>query len=215
MKKNKELKAFNMVEIMIVVCLLATTVILCIPTIFNNSKEAKIISAWKRNFAEMQSNFEVFNVSDIDVIEKICASNIEKKEPEIFKIISPYLNVDLNHNPNTLKSYHYKFKNGSQIPMQSIIFTKFFAYQENGNVVGFKWLDCNCSEKTPCATAIFDLNGTKKPNRIGDDIFGIYIYRNRIEAFGAEYINNYLERHCSPNTNGLVCSEYYLRGGKF
>ena len=40
----KTLKAFNMVEIMIVVCLLVTTVILCIPTIFNNSKEAKILS---------------------------------------------------------------------------------------------------------------------------------------------------------------------------
>lgn len=99
----KTLKAFNMVEIMIVVCLLVTTVILCIPTIFNNSKEAKIISGWKRIYAEMQSNFEVFNVSDADVIEKICRSNVAQKEPEIFKVISPYLNVDLSRNPNTLK----------------------------------------------------------------------------------------------------------------
>ncbi|MFR1502474.1 MAG: hypothetical protein ACLSUS_00045 [Opitutales bacterium] len=216
MKNNiKTLKAFNMVEIMIVVCLLVTTVILCIPTIFNNSKEAKIISGWKRIYAEMQSNFEVFNVSDADVIEKICRSNVTEKEPEIFKVISPYLNVDLSRNPNTLKSYHYKFKNGSQIPMQSMVFTRFFSYQENGNIVGFKWLDCECSEKVPCATVLFDMNGIEKPNRIGRDIFGIYIYKNRIEAFGAEFTNDSLERSCSSHSNGMSCSEYYLRGGKF
>jgi competence protein ComGC len=210
----KTLKAFNMVEIMIVVCLLVTTVILCIPTIFNNSKEAKIISGWKRIYAEMQSNFEVFNVSDADVIEKICRSNVAQKEPEIFKVISPYLNVDLSRNPNTLKSYHYKFKNGSQIPMQSMVFTRFFSYQENGNIVGFKWLDCECSEKVPCATVLFDMNGVEKrvfKYGVSNFSFGI----NRIEAFGAEFTNDSLERSCSSHSNGMSCSEYYLRGGKF
>lgn len=211
----KKLKAFNMVEIMIVVCLLVTTVILCLPIIFNNSKQAKIISGWKRSYAEMQSNFEVFTVSDADVLDKICKSNVEEKEPEIFKLVSPYLNVDLSKNPNTLKSYHYKFKNGAQIPMQSMIFTKFFSYQENGNIVGFRWLDCDCSEKTPCAAVLFDMNGIEKPNRIGEDIFGIYIYKNRIEAFGAEFTNDELEKECTGHSNGMSCSEYYLRGGKF
>lgn len=204
-----------MVEIMIVVCLLVTTVILCLPTIFNNSREAKIISSWKRLFAETQSNFEVYNVSDVNSIEAICRSNVEEKEPEIFKIISPYLNVDLSKNPNPLKSYHYKFKNGAQVPMQSSVFTKFFAYQENGNIIAFKWLSCDCDETHPCASVLYDMNGTNKPNRIGKDIFGFYIYRNHIEAFGAELSNDRLERECNAHKTGMSCSEYYLRGGKF
>ena len=124
----KRLKAFNMVEIMIVVCLLVTTVILCLPTIFNNSKEARIIASWKRLFLEAQTNFEVFNVSDAERIRLICKSDLQDKEPDIFKIISPYLNVDLSKDTKSLKSYHYRFKNGSQIPMQSNIFTKQFFY---------------------------------------------------------------------------------------
>lgn len=211
----KTSKAFNMVEIMIVICLLVTTVILCLPIIFNNSKEAKIISCWKRSFAEMQSNFEVFNISDAEEMHKICSSNVQEKEPELFKVISPYLNVDLSQNPNTLKSYRYKFKNGAQVPMQSPLFTKFFAYQENGNIVGFKWLNCHCTPKIPCAAVIFDMNGTKAPNRIGKDIFAIHIYRDRIEAFGSELSNEQLERNCNAETNGASCSEYYLIGGKF
>ena len=213
---NRKLKAFNMVEIMIVVCLLVTTVILCLPTIFNNSKEAKIIASWKRLFWETQTNFEVFNISDAELIQSICNSNVEDKENEIFKIISPYLNVDLSKSTKTLKSYHYKFKNGSQIPMQSNVFTKLFAYQENGNVVGFKWLDCNCSEVKPCASVLFDMNGVAPPNRIGRDIFGIYIYKDRTAAFGSEETDgDNLEKDCNGHTSGMSCSEYYLRGGKF
>lgn len=211
----RHLKAFNMVEIVIVVSLLLTTVILCLPVIFNNSKEAKIISGWKRIYSEMHSNFEVYNVSDLNTVDKICRSNILHQEPEIFKVISPYLNVDLSKDPNTLKSYHYRFKNGAQVPMQSQFFTKFFAYQENGNIVGFKWLTCECSETVPCAAVLFDMNGVKKPNRIGKDVFGIYIYKNRIEAYGSEFSNDELQRECNAHSNGLSCSEYYLRGGKF
>ena len=213
---NRKIKAFNMVEIMIVVCLLVTTVILCLPTIFNNSKEAKIIASWKRLFWETRTNFEVFNISDAELIQSICNSNVEDKENEIFKIISPYLNVDLSKSTKTLKSYHYKFQNGSQIPMQSNVFTKLFAYQENGNVVGFKWLDCNCSEVKPCASVLFDMNGVAPPNRIGRDIFGIYIYKDRTAAFGSEETDgDNLEKDCNGHTSGMSCSEYYLRGGKF
>ena len=212
----KRLKAFNMVEIMIVVCLLVTTVILCLPTIFNNSKEARIIAGWKRLFLEAQTNFEVFNISDAELIRSVCKTDVEDKENEIFKIIAPYLNVDLSKSTKSLKSYHYKFKNGSQVPMQSNIFTKLWAYQENGNIVGFKWLDCSCTETKPCAAALFDMNGVKPPNRIGRDIFGIYLYRNRIAAFGEDETDgDKLERECRGHTSGMSCSEYYLRGGKF
>ena len=211
----KKLKAFNMVEITIVFCLLLTTVILCIPAIFNNSKEAKVISDWKNNFAETQSNFEVFNISDKDKLETICKSNTEEKEQEIFKIIGPYLNVDLSKSAKNLKSYHYRFKNGAQIPMQSILFTRLFAYQDSGDIVGFKWLDCNCSRTKPCGIALFDMNGIQKPNRIGIDIFGIYLYSDRIEAFGSKLTNEELERDCNKHSSGMNCSEYFLRGGKF
>ena len=73
------------------------------------------------------------------------------------------LNIPIaGNNTNTLKSYHYKYKNGAQIPRQSKVYTKFFSYQENDNIVGFKWLTCNCSENVPCATVLFDMNGTEK-----------------------------------------------------
>lgn len=211
----RKIKAFNMVEIMIVVCLLLTTVILCIPTIFNNSKEAKVISAWKQLYEETATNFAVYNVSDEQKIDAICKSNTDDKEKEIFKIISPYLNVDLGKNPASLKFYHYKYKNGAQVSMQSQYFTRLFSYQEDGDIIGFKWLSCDCNEKRPCAMVLFDMNGTKAPNRIGTDVFGFFLFKDRIEAFGANMTNEQLEEDCGKHSNGLSCSEYYLRGGRF
>ena len=90
-----------------------------------------------------------------------------------------------------------------------------FTYQEDGDIIGFKWLSCDCNEKRPCAMVLFDMNGTKAPNRIGTDVFGFFLFKDRIEAFGANMTNEQLEEDCGKHSNGLSCSEYYLRGGRF
>ncbi len=208
-------KAFNMVEISIVMLLIVITVLVCIPAIVNNTKEAKIISSWKKTFTEVDSNFEMFSINDYETVETICKSGVGETEREIFKVLGPYLNVDTSLKPDNLKTYKYKFLNGAQIPKNSKYFTKLFAYQENGNIVAFKLLSCRCGDSEPCATALIDLNGKKHPNRIGKDIFGINIYKHKVEAFGSELSNTELASECRKNNNGTACSEYYLRGGKF
>lgn len=214
MKPEKKY-AFNMVEISIVMLLIVITVLVCIPGIVNSTKEAKIISGWKRVFTEIDSNFELFSINDYENVEKICKTNPANLEEEVFKILGPYLNIDYTQKTNALKSYRYKFLNGAQIPKNSRYNTRLFAYQENGSLLAFKLLSCNCNNDSPCAIALIDLNGKKKPNRIGKDIFGINIYKQKVEAFGAEFTNTELIEECKLNKNGTACSEYYLRGGKF
>ena len=208
-------KAFNMVEISIVILLLVITILVCIPGIVNNTKEAKVISGWKKTFTEIDSNFELFSINDYETVETICRNNDSSAEVEVFKVLGPYLNVDTSNKPADLKSYRYKFLNGAQIPKNSKYFTRLFAYQENGNIVAFKLLSCQCTDDEPCAVALMDLNGKKHPNRIGKDIFGINIYKHKVEAFGSELSNAELVAECKRNHNGTACSEYYLRGGKF
>lgn len=212
MKKS----AFNMVEIAVVICLLITTIVACLPAIFNNTREAKIISRWKQLYAETKSNFEIFSINDLQSVEKICTMDIENKDEDIFIILSPYLNVNKERGKEGLKYYNYKFSNGAQIPMQSAYFAKNFYYQDSGSIVGFKWQNCRCSDTKPCATAVFDMNGEKGPNRLGQDVFGINLYKNGIRAFGSDLSNPDLEKECSKGIgSGAVCSEFFLRGGKF
>ena len=60
-----------------------------------------------------------------------------------------------------------------------------------------------------------DINGKKKPNRIGQDIFFISIFREHIEPLGNDRPYSALKTNCSPIGSGVYCSEYYILGGKF
>ena len=60
-----------------------------------------------------------------------------------------------------------------------------------------------------------DINGVETPNRIGQDVFFINIYKDRISALGSNKDYAKLKSNCSPIGNGLYCSEYYLLGGRF
>jgi len=217
--KMKTKSGFNLVEITIVVGLLFTTILLCLPAIFNNTKEAKIISSWKAVYDEVKSNFEIFNINEQNGINLLCSGNKDNIKDAMFEIVAPYLDVNLHEGQGNLNDYSFKFYNGARIPAKSRYFVQKFAYQENGNIAGFNWLNCNCTETEPCATIILDVNGKKPPNRLGKDVFGMFLYKNSIEAFGHDASNDELEKDCNPKKgksgNGANCSEYYLRGGKF
>ena len=212
----KKRTGFNLVEITIVVSLLFTTILLCLPAIFNNTKEAKIVSSWKAVYGETKSNFEIFYLNEQDGIEILCSGNKHNIEDSMFEIVAPYLNSNLKDGQEDLKGYSFKFYNGAQIPAKSKYFVRKFAYQENGDIVGFRWLSCHCGEVEPCATIVFDVNGKNPPNRLGKDVFGMFLYRSKLEALGYDASNDELEKDCNPKSgNGASCSEYYLRGGKF
>lgn len=209
-------KAFSLVEIIIVVALLVTTIILCLPAIFNNTEKAGIVSRWKSTFSEVKSNFEIFTMNDMEKVQLLCKKNRPNMDEEIYKIIQPYLNSHTPINGDKFADYSYKYYNGASVAKNSLYYTNKFGFDEKGTIVGFRWLDCHCDNVKPCAVAIFDLNGRTKPNRLGRDIFGIYIFKNRIEAFGYNLPNKELEQVCNfKKDNGASCSEYYLRGGSF
>ena len=212
MRKN----AFTMVEIAIVVALLMTTILICLPFVFSNTKQARLILGWKNLYAELRPNFEIYEISDYNAVKRICSTDIENMEDGIFKILAPYLNLDASAVNRPVKNYNYRYSNGAQIPFESKYFTRSFYERENGDIIGFKWLNCNCDEIKPCATVVFDMNGKRPPNRLGQDVFGMHIYNGNIKAFGSELENAELERECVKGRgSGAACSEFYLRGGKF
>ena len=62
---------------------------------------------------------------------------------------------------------------------------------------------------------IFDINGILPPNTWGRDIYGVNIYEDKIEPFGAELPMAELKTDCSAFGTGVGCSYYYKIGGGF
>ena len=120
------------------------------------------------------------------------------------------------NNFEEVKKYSYRKMNGGSMDKESqFYFDKFFKYK-NGMVFSIKKSNrAKFSEKHPLYFMYLDINGVEKPNRIGQDVFLVSIYKNHILALGHSKEYAKLKSNCSPIGNGLYCSEYYLLGGRF
>lgn len=81
-------------------------------------------------------------------------------------------------------------------------------------IFGFEKSDCS-SDMTPynmnfsrCGFINVDVNGSKKPNTIGKDIFSINILPNRLIIEGANPVDP--SKVCQSGGNGWDCGVNYL-----
>ena len=56
-------------------------------------------------------------------------------------------------------------------------------------------------------------NGKSSPNIWGKDVFGMNIYKDKLEPFGAAASNDEVEFDCSRQGTGMYCSSYYINNG--
>ena len=62
---------------------------------------------------------------------------------------------------------------------------------------------------------MIDTNGEEAPNVWGKDIFGLNIYKTKIEPFGKEMSSSEVDADCSKKGRGVYCSYKYLIGAQF
>src|SRR5574344_760671 len=87
----------------------------------------------------------------------------------------------------------------------------------DGTFILFSMLDKNCNNHAApnfynCGSISVDINGLKKPNAFGKDIFFVNILKNSIKPFGKDgdwLSNDYY--NCSTNSDGENCSAEYLK----
>ena len=114
--------------------------------------------------------------------------------------------------PKTYKTY---FMDGSFVNEKSEYYVKNLHTTNSGMVIGVKWLlvPSQAQNSLPIAMITIDLNGLKKPNKWGHDIFGLNIFVDRIEPFGEEYDEMLMKSDCSKKGKGISCASYYNNYG--
>ena len=58
-----------------------------------------------------------------------------------------------------------------------------------------------------------DLNGPKKPNIIGKDVFLFMIYNDKVIAFGSYNSENFINSSCIKTGNGQMCAAKIIKDG--
>ncbi len=177
-------------------------------------EQVQRIAKWKSEYENFVYYFDLVKLHEGSIIP----SNNEDKnlisEEYILSRLKPYMNIEYAIPVKVLK-YTYRKMNGSKLKPQNQFYFKKFAQTKNGMLISIKAnKNYKEDEETPEFYMLIDINGVKKPNRIGKDIFFINIYKDHISALGEGKTNTKVQISCSPIGNGLYCSENYLLGGQ-
>ena len=198
--------------------ILITIIILLILFPFNliNMEQAQRIAKWKSTYEKLKYSFELVKLHEGCLIPREKEVGKIITEEYILQRFAPYFNVKSNNIILNPYKFGYRKMNGSPVIKSSQYYFDKFIEQKDSVLIGIKQNSVKKINKNqPLYYMFVDINGIKKPNRIGQDIFIISIFRDNIKALGEDRIHSILKTNCSPIGNGLYCSEYYLLGGRF
>jgi prepilin-type N-terminal cleavage/methylation domain-containing protein len=202
-------KAFTLAEVLIALVIIGIIAAITVPTLIQKYQDQALKSALKKNYSVLKSALDKYQVEHG---ERLLASEIGTHE--LKSKIVPYLNVSkdcqwnncFNVNVNIHKTY-----NGNAINTGFFDDGQFIL--NDGTLVAI--------ENPTLTTGKFisvDVNGTKKPNRLGKDLF-VFLLTNNGELLpqGAKGTGYYSENdaYCSNtsthNMNGAGCTAKVLR----
>lgn len=207
-------KAFTLTEIFVVFALIVATAAFVVPNLLEDNKKLDSISKWKNTYKNLEYVFSALYVqsSQVDNIDFKKAKTNKEKEAVLYELLKPYLRME---NEVSDSDYKISYLDGSAIKDSDEYYIINLHSTNSGKIVGLKWLDTPKAlrENLPIAIMSIDLNGLKKPNRWGYDIFGVNVYTDRIEPVGKSDDDFYIKSDCSKKGKGLSCSYYYYTYG--
>lgn len=209
----RQKKAFTIIEVVFVFLLILGVTFLILPKSLNSTKQAKFISKWSETYTQLEYMFSVIKAQQNgELEEKIkSAKDNEARKDILLESVKPYLRITTAVESN----YRQYYMNKSIVQKGDSYFFDNLYLTSADEIVGLKWIKDDCGDNEVCAILNFDLNGEESPNTWGYDIYGINLYKTKIEPIGKNIEMDILKNNCSKHGFGIYCSYYYLIGGKF
>lgn len=218
-KQKKNIKqAFTLAEILLALVIIGVAAAICIPPLLNKIQDAQLKVAFKRNyqtlFAAQKLMYSDNGGSMINIFYDPDGAG-PNTEGDGFAIrLSRYINVSkiCYNNGNELE-------NGVCWPIESD--DGWYTRLKLGNgtlmMVGNGYPNCNhgmgAGTLRDCGTFWIDVNGFKKPNKWGRDVFGLTVMKSgSLMPWG---INGYYENSCSASAvsnKGFGCAAKVIKG---
>lgn len=207
-------KAFTIVEIIIVFLLILFTAYLTVPSLLDDTKQAEYISKWKYLYSDMESMFFLLKEQNNTALkQKMFANNnnSDKKEQILIEFLQPYLRITNSIDVDKYKTYYL-----DSTPVRKGEYYEFsHVYDTTSNIlVGLKYIN-SAAKNEPILMISYDVNGLKKPNTWGKDIFAIEVFTDKVQPMGKAVEEEILQQNCSPAGKGTYCSYFYIIGGNF
>lgn len=208
--------SFSLFNIISVLSILLLIILIVIPFNLINLEQAERIAKWKSEYEKLKYSLELVNLHEGSIVPNQEEIGKIVTEDFMWNRILQYMNVEGYKKPEAIKKYKYRKMNGTFVRRTGYYHFEKFVKTKNGVILGLN--ESKQEDKginSPLYFMFVDINGEVKPNRIGQDIFFLSIYKNHVTALGQGKSHARLKADCSPLGRGLYCSEYYLLGGSF
>lgn len=197
--KFKSKLGFTLAEVLITLGIIGVIAALTIPTILQNSQTHSTVSALKKSYSTLSQAYAqaVKDNGPVDTWGLIAGDDPQGSE-NILNKLAPYLNITKNcgRNPGCFPPETYTDLRGvADAFWYSYDSAAFYAKAQlsDGTLVNFETFgDCNTKIadssllQNVCGEIYLDVNGFKKPNRLGVDLFQFYIGTNGITPGGSQ-----------------------------
>ena len=189
-------KGFTLIEVSILFVIFLIVAFLVAPLSMDDTVQANFTSRWKNVQSDFSNIFYSINT---------------QKDSDVFDLHAIFADVIAGQVKNDVDAYKINFLNGTS-PNVTYRFSNFMQTQAN-STIAYKFF--NKPQDGVIGILLYDINGSRRPNIWGKDVFGFNIYSDRFEPFCKEKSISEQKSDCSKNGTGLCCSSYYLQGGSF
>ena len=205
--RNLSFSLFNVVSIALIILL---RVLIIVPFNLGDVEQAQRIAKWINVYERVNYSFDLFKIHNGAIVPDL-QKKVELSEDVYLEMLVPYLNVKED---SKIKKHKYRLNNGRGIEKHSQFYFSNFKETKDGCYISIRERQNTIlDENRPLYYMFIDINGKEKPNRVGQDIFFINIYKDKISAVGDKEKHAKLKANCSPIGTGFYCSEYYLHSG--
>lgn len=213
--------AFTLAEVLITLGIIGIVASMTIPTLMNKTNEAEIIAALKKNYSIFSQVAMQAAAANGGSLANACVGN--NNNTCFANLFKPYLSITKDCSIDLSKGCWHEINqfywyNGS--PINQDFSASPTLILKDGTLVYIIAGNADCSN-TPgtvyksnlrCGYVYIDVNGFKKPNTIGKDIFEFNFLPNSVVPAGAPQITNdsYIGNVCPITNADESCTYYYL-----
>ena len=217
-------KAFTLAETLITLAIIGIVAAITIPSLMNKTQDQELKSAWKKQYSTLANAFYLILSENGGNIKGLCSDdacllNLFKDKLIVQKSCPTNAQTNCYVPSSTIKTLANVEANNAITSLNSGLVLS------DGSVLisHFKDVTCNyhlyfSTSKKTCGSIFVDVNGKRKPNTQGKDIFQVMIDENKMWPAGSENDDIYLDRgdhdcgttYTEATYAGLGCSAKYL-----
>jgi len=193
---------FTLAEVLITLVITGVIATLTIPSLITNLQDAQYKTTLKKTFSDLIQAQKLILVDNVS-FKRLMASNQNDNFRDLLLSKLSYIKKC-----DAGSIYGNCWSNIKDVGADGLDDNS-AAILTNGSFLTFDYDDSTCSEEydsSSCGYITIDVNGIKKPNQVGKDIFGIWIFEKTLKPFGSQNDG----QSCTSEDNYAGCAAPYL-----